>query len=396
MNMVPPMTATTTAENSFQPHWDLYPRTYVAPKISFPLLDALDGDLTKDVWADVPFSSPFDDIRGASDAPGDERPGPRCRTRFKAAWDDTHLYVGAVLESDFETRAAFVKRNSPIYQKDSDFEVFVDPVGSCHDYKELEVNAINTVWNLLLDRPYDDDGQEHSGRIARPGDRNYYEVYHQKTATKLLSGTLNDPSGSATWSVEVALSFEDLHATSAPESANTHGEGPRVGSMMRINFSRVEREGAINWTWQPQIVWDPARQRYSGFVAMHLPDAWGYLVFGGPQDAAGDPAQRREDEPPPIVPRDPSWPGRLAAMNVYYAQKLMHQRTNGTYASTLEDLGDLVDPAIVGPFEIRIELTANGFLATACGNPDGSLVSVTHDRFVTVVQPTTDGDKSIG
>jgi len=49
-------------------------------------------------------------------------------------------------------------------------------------------------------------------------------------------------------------------------------KSPRVGNMMRINFSRVERQGAINWTWQPQVVWDPKNQRYTGYVAMHLPD----------------------------------------------------------------------------------------------------------------------------
>ena len=76
--------------------------------------------------------------------------------------------------------AHFTERNSPIFQKDSDFEVFVDPLGSCHGYKEYEVNALNTVWNLMLDRPYGDGGVEHSGRIAKPGDALYYDVKHQK------------------------------------------------------------------------------------------------------------------------------------------------------------------------------------------------------------------------
>ena len=82
----------------------------------------------------------------------------------------------------------FHKHNSPIFQKDSDFEVFVDPFGSNHHYKELEVNAINTVWNLMLNKPYDDGGEEYSGRIAKPGDEKYFEVYRQKTATKIVRG----------------------------------------------------------------------------------------------------------------------------------------------------------------------------------------------------------------
>jgi hypothetical protein len=290
------------------------------------------------------------------------------------------LYIGAILESDFETQAHFTERNSPIFQKDSDFEVFVDPFGSCHNYKELEVNAINTVWNLMLDKPYNDGGIEHSGRIAKPGEDQYYEVHHQKTATQLLKGKLNDPNDSAIWSVEVALSYKDLLAHTTQSSFE-----PMIGSMMRINFSRVERQGDINWTWQPQIVWDPARRRYSGYVAMHLPDAWGYFVFGGgPHDNDGDSPQR-------IIPKDTTWPARLAAMNVYYAQVLYQQQQQGkgTYASSLAQLTELVDDAIVGPFQIQFELSSDGesYVATVTGNPDGCAVTVTQDRLLQVIRP---------
>ena len=366
----------------FQPHWDLYPRVYVVPKISTPLLDQLDGDLTKEVWNKIPFSDVFDDIRGADDAPPDERPNHHCRTRFKAAWDETHLYIGAILESDFETQAHFTERNSPIFQKDSDFEVFVDPLGSCHNYKELEVNAINTIWNLMLDKPYDDGGVEHSGRIAEIGEKLYYEVWHQKTATQLLHGRLNDPNHPATWSIEVALSYKDLLA-----KINTEQQKfvPLPGSMLRINFSRVEKQGDINWTWQPQIVWDPVNRRYSGYVAMHLPDAWGYFVLGEEENEATNETD--------LPPRDPSWPGRLAAMNVYYAQKVYSKQqhegdgdgTNGKkYASTIEDLQGLIDEAIVKPFHVEITLTADGYIAKILGNPDESIVTVTQDRLVEV------------
>ena len=136
-------------QSAFDPHWHLYPKTYVAPKITFPLIDHLNGDLNKEVWSSVPWSDDFDDIRGEADAPSEDRPSSNCRTRFKALLDDDYLYIGAMLGSDFETQAHFTQRNSPIFQKDSDFEVFVDPFGSCQNYKELELNAINTVWNLI-------------------------------------------------------------------------------------------------------------------------------------------------------------------------------------------------------------------------------------------------------
>lgn len=216
----------------------------MALKTTFPLLDHLDGDLSKDAWTAVPWSEYFDDIRGVNDAPADERPNVNCTTRFKALWDDHHLYIGALIESDFETVAEFKERNSPIFQKDSDFEVFIDPFGTCHDYKELEINAINTVWNLMLDKPYNDGGIEHSGRIARPGDKQYYEVYHQKTAVRLIKGKLNKPNEGAVWSVEIAISYKDALA-----QIEENPQPPKVGSAWRINFSRVERKGNVNWTW---------------------------------------------------------------------------------------------------------------------------------------------------
>jgi hypothetical protein len=362
----------------FQPHWDLYPRTYVVPKTTFPLLDHLDGDLTKAVWKDAPFSDSFDDIRGQDDAPSNERPNTQCRTRFKAVWDETHLYIGALLESDFETQAHFTERNAPIFQKDSDFEVFTDVFGSCHDYKELEVNAINTPWNLMLNKPYDDGGVEHSGRIAKPGDALYYDVKRQKTATRLLHGKLNDPNHPATWSIEVALSYQDLLA---------HVEGkerflPKIGTMLRINFSRVEKQGSINWTWQPQIVWDPYRRRYSGYVAMHMPDSWGYFVFAEPSTIGNG----GHEEPTILLPKDPAWPGRLAAMNIYYAQRVYFQQNGGKYASTISDLSGFLDETIVQPFDIDIIPTQDGYIANLVGNPDASIVTIRQDRLLLVAK----------
>ena len=35
---------------------------------------------------------------------------------------------------------------------DNDFEVFVDPDGSTHGYKEIEINAIRTIFDLLMNK----------------------------------------------------------------------------------------------------------------------------------------------------------------------------------------------------------------------------------------------------
>ncbi|KAL3934213.1 MAG: hypothetical protein SGARI_003490, partial [Bacillariaceae sp.] len=211
-------------------------------------------------------------------------------------------------------------------------------------------------------------------------------VKRQKTATRLLRGKLNDPDYPAVWSIEIALSYQDLLEHTHQTDPNF---APKPGTMLRINFSRVERQGAINWTWAPQMVWDPSNHRYSGYVAMHLPDAWGYFVFG---DEGG------KDEG--SIPKDPTWPGRLAAMNVYYAQKVYSEQRQSElgktkYASTLEELSNLVDDAILEPFQIDIQVTEVGYVARVTGNPDGSVVTVTQDRFLQVKPASTKMDPQV-
>lgn len=363
-----------THSNKYDLHWKLYPKTYVAHRAPYSFIDQLDGDLYKDVWTNVQWSDDFQDIQG-SDAP--DTAIPPAPTRFKALWDDNYLYIGALLEpSDrFNTQAHYRQRNSPIYQRDSDFEVFVDAAACNHDYKELEINALNTVWNLLLDKPYWDGGHEHSGRIAQPGQVDYYDVTKQRTATKIVHGRLNDATGKgATWSVELALSFRDLLQRYPSPIVY-----PAIGGRWRINFSRVELQGKVNWTWQPQTVWDATLQQFVGKVDMHLPDGWGYLVFGGPLDKAGTDSATNDES---STPRDPTWPARLAAMNVYYAQKqYLEQRE--CYSSSIDALN--VRQAIVEPFDVEIDASDDGARFKAkVSTSDGTVVSIRQDRLLIV------------
>lgn len=316
-----------------------YPLTYTAFKCPLPsFIDRINGDILKPEWEAIPWSEPFDDIRGSDDAPPSSRPPSGCSTRVKMMWDEKYLYIAALLESlDRTVVTSFTERNSPIFQQDSDFEVFIDPAGSCHNYKELELNAFNTVWNLFLDKPYDDGGQEHSGRVAKdPSDPKYWEVHHQVTSTKIQWGRLNDPNG-AIWSLEIAFAHAD--SLSKYPSSLKSLFSPRNGLQWRINFSRVEHKGQINWTWAKQVVWNPQLKRYQGKVAMHLPDAWGYLNF----------AESRDDKE--VV--DETFPARFAAMNVYYAQSY-YKQLHGKYASTIEDLIPYTDESVLAPFDIHI------------------------------------------
>ena len=126
---------------------------------------------------------------------------------------------------------------------------------------------------------------------------------------------------------------------------------------------------------QPQIVWNPKEHRFAGYVAMHLPDAWGYIAFGPP---IGDELVGGE------TPKDQTWPSRLAAMHIYYAQCAFRE-DNGVFASNLDQLSEFIDREIIEPFDIKIRVHDDGgYIVVVSGSPDGTVVSVTNERFVRV------------
>jgi hypothetical protein len=97
------------------------------------------------------------------------------------------------------------------------------------------------------------------------------------------------------------------------------------------------------------------------------------------------------------IPRDASWPARLAAMNVYYAQQ-EYKRETGDYATEINQLTRLLNQAIRSPFQIEIQSISESsldvqdlnteFIVVIKGNPDGPVVTVTDKRLLQV-HPST-------
>jgi len=238
------------------------PRGYACVRVASEV--TIDGRLDEAAWESAPWTTDFVDIEG------DRRPAPRYRTRAKLLWDDGFLYVAAQMQEP-HLWATLRKRDSVIFH-DNDFEIFLDADGDSHLYTEIEINALNTVWDLLLVKPYRDGGPAiHAWDI--PG---------LKTAVH-LDGTLNDPSDVDTgWSVEIAIPFAVI-AETTPAACP-----PKPGDRWRVNFSRVEwrldevGDGYAktvdaasgkplpedNWVWSPQ------RE-----IAMHEPEHWGIVQF---------------------------------------------------------------------------------------------------------------------
>ena len=136
--------------------------------------------------------------RPSSTSEARQAPPPRHETHVRLLWDDQYLYVGANLVEP-HLWATYTERDAVIYHE-NDFEVFLDPDGDCHDYAELEINALNTVWDLLLVKPYRDGGPALDG----------WDIKGLRTAVH-LDGTLNDPRDTDRgWSVEIAIPWRAL------------------------------------------------------------------------------------------------------------------------------------------------------------------------------------------
>ena len=231
------------------------PKSYTCLRAMKPIV--IDGLLSDRAWSKAPWTEYFVDIEGAN------KPAPRFHTRAKMLWDDGYLYIGAELQEP-DVWATLTEHDSVIFH-DNDFEVFLNPSGDGRKYFEFEINALNTGWDLFLDKPYREGGKAD----------NSWEIPGLKTAVH-VQGTFNHPGDSdRMWTVEIAFPWSGF-ASRAPVVR------PKAGEEWRVNFSRVEWHTKVengkyvkipglredNWVWSPQ-----------GLIDMHVPERWGRVRF---------------------------------------------------------------------------------------------------------------------
>ena len=236
-------------------------RAYVVKRTTSPI--ELDGKGDDESWEATDWTSSFVDIEG------NKNPLPLWDTKVKMLWDDQNFYFFAKMEEP-HIWAKLTERDAVIF-KDNDFEIFIDPDGDTHNYFEYEVNAFNTIWDLLLTKPYRDGGHALNAFDAK----GLISKVH-------VEGTINDPSDKDDyWSVEIAIPWKVFQEISKSESP------PEINDTWRINFSRVQWQTNIvgdsyikkkdnkdknlpefNWVWSPQRA-----------IAMHEPEFWGIVTF---------------------------------------------------------------------------------------------------------------------
>ena len=306
------------------------PRTYVCYKTKTPIV--IDGKMDESSWENTDWTQLFVDIEG------NKKPDPYFETRLKMLWDEKYFYFGAILEEP-HVWATLTMRDAVIF-KDNDFEIFLDPDGDTHNYYELEVNAFETEWDLILIKPYHDQAKVAVDSWDIPG-----------LITKVhVDGSLNDPSDTDKgWNLEIAIPWKALEEC-AP---NFH---PQEGEQWKVNFSRVQWDVEIiedqyvktdapehNWVWSPQ-----------GLIYMHMPELWGIVQFTQAPPEQGN-VEFQESKIDQI---------KWALRQVYYGQRNYFFK-NDRYTASLKELNLIKKPVEDVPWPPKIVLTPAGWEAVA-------------------------------
>lgn len=279
------------------------PKLYPVQKTNVPI--TIDGKDNDKAWQDVPFSDSFIDIEG------NDSKKPPYNTQIKMLWDDQFLYIYAKLEEphiwgDLDQHDAIIYHNN-------DFEVFIKPYENQSTYFEIEVNSLNTVLDLLMNKPYRLGGEA----------KIHWDLKGFKSAVH-IQGTNNNPHDiDKYWSIEMAIPFSGIQSFGRKIT-------PEIGDHWRINFSRVQWQYEIingkyirkkengklmpeeNWVWNP-----------IGIINMHYPEQWGYLQFSDSETTKINYPKSSEID--------------RFTWNISYLQKLYKQQ-HKKYSTTLQQL----------------------------------------------------------
>jgi Carbohydrate family 9 binding domain-like len=339
-----------------EPNIDFNPKSYVCYRAIEEI--NIDGKIDDESWQNAFWTDYFVDIEG------DLKPLPTWKTRVKMLWDDNYFYFAAEMVEP-HVWGKLKERDSVIFF-DNDFEIFIDPQGDTHLYYEFEMNALNTVWDLLLNKPYRDFGNKAIDS---------WDIQKLQTAV-YVDGTINDPSDQDYgWNVEVAIPWKVLEecADSCP---------PQQGDQWRVNFSRVNWDTEIidgkyekiignpehNWVWSPQ-----------GIINMHYPELWGIVQFS--EKTSGEKFVYNHIE-------NVKWTMR----QIYYKQRTYHM-LNGKFANNLDDLKLINLNAEGFNWPPEIYTTPNTFEALLISDDGITKISIFEDGLITVTLPKEEEDE---
>ncbi len=291
-----------TAQSNMLPD----PQYYMAYKTSEKM--NIDGKSEESDWAKANWSNQFIDIEGLIK--------PTYATQVKMLWDEEYFYILAKMEEPHVW--ANLKQRDTIIFYNNDFEVFIDPDGDTHHYYELELNALNTAWDLFVSKPYRDPNAA----------LNDFDMKGLKSAI-YVDGTLNNyKDQDKGWTLEMAIPWSSFRTSYFQDNVP-------VDQYWRVNFSRVNWDFEIikdaytrkkdknekylpeyNWVWSPM-----------GVINMHEPEKWGYVFF-----SSEEPGKQTTF----MIPRDERI--RWELYTIYKAQRQYYKKNN-QWAESIKELG---------------------------------------------------------
>ena len=232
-----------------------------------------DGRLTGSAWDAAPWSDRFVDLITGEPVIFD--------TRMKCLWDDEALYIGFQAQEPF-VRGELTERDSIIF-KESDLEIFI---GGKDGYYELEVNALNTVYEVfyIWRDAYQKNGwhklpefdllateartfggnfdrtEDHFWTGTHPrGDRFafiHYDLPGLQTAVH-VDGTINDDSDIDNgWSLVIRLPWKGLAHLRGTEVPPTDGDTMRIGFYRFEQIRNAGQKLTFSWALDPTYVND--------------------------------------------------------------------------------------------------------------------------------------------
>lgn len=212
----------------------------------------IDGNLSDLVWQDIPWSTPFIDIRGEA------FPKPEGATQVKFCWNKHYFFIAATLQ-DQHLWTTMTEDETELYRQDV-FEVFIDPDADGLDYYELEINALGTTWDLALSRPYNQGGQANSA----------WNIDGLQKGIQ-LQGTINDATDlDQGWTLELAIPWDAFFDKKHCRKSFLKKQ------ILAINFLRMDYDlDVVEGQYQQKTdgasfgVW-----KAQGTINMHLPQKW--------------------------------------------------------------------------------------------------------------------------